>query len=282
MVEWLRYVDTVDRHTVTGELLIHKGFYSPQLDNRRDVLVWLPPGYGRGERRYPVIYMHDGQNLFDEATSNTGEWLVDETMTQLSTEGLEAIIVGLPHMYERRRIEYDPYPPALGESYTAFLVETVKPMIDADFRTLPDAAHTGVGGSSMGGLISLYAFLTRPQVFDLCAAFSTAYWFGAEGLLSTIQEHASGYGRIYLDVGTSEGDVLYGFAPEMRQDPAAADQAYVDGVRRVRDVLLGKGYSLDQNLVYVEDAGARHIESAWAARLPDAFRFLLGDSGRGA
>ncbi|MDX2141154.1 MAG: alpha/beta hydrolase-fold protein, partial [Chloroflexota bacterium] len=235
--------------------------------------------YETSERRYPVIYMHDGQNLFDNATSYAGEWQADETMTALSSEGLAAIIVGLPNAGERRRIEYSPYDYQIsgkpvrgeGDAYIAFLVEIVKPLIDAHFRTRTDAAATGIAGSSMGGLISLYGFLMRPDVFGLCGAFSTAYWFGENKLLETTRERASGHGRIYLDVGTREGDTMTQF----RSAAPDFNTMYRDGVRELRDVLLVRGYVAGQSLMYVEDEGAPHNEAAWARRLPAALRFLL-------
>ena len=156
MTIWESYIASVTRHTVVGDLRVQRGVRSPQLNNARDVLLWLPPSYNESSRHYAVLYMHDAQNLFDEYTSYIGEWRLDETMLALSAEGLEAIVVGLPNMQDMRRVEYNPYPPGRGDDYMRFIVETVKPLIDRDFRTLPDAQHTGIAGSSMGGLISLY------------------------------------------------------------------------------------------------------------------------------
>jgi predicted alpha/beta superfamily hydrolase len=260
-------------------LRVWQALHSPQLGNARDVLVWLPHGYETSSARYPVLYMHDGQNLFDSATSFAGEWQVDETMTLLVNEGLPAIIVGLPNAGERRRNEYSPYDfragaqqvRGEGEQYIRFMVDTVKPLIDDSFRTRTEAAATGILGSSMGGLISLYGFLTRPQVFGLCGAFSTAYWFGDDALLRMIRERASGHGRVYLDVGTREGDTL------ANHRIAAADfnVMYRDGVRLLRDVLREGGYAAGRTMMYVEDQGGLHNETAWAMRLPAALRFLL-------
>jgi predicted alpha/beta superfamily hydrolase len=269
------------QHSVVGDLRVWHDLYSPQLDNQRDVFVWLPPDYEMDTRRYPVIYMHDGLNLFDKSTSYSGEWEVDETMTALSQEGLNAIIVGLPNMKEKRGLEYSPYPfraydgsavIGQGDAYIRFIVETVKPLIDESFRTRPEAAVTGIAGSSMGGLISLYGFLAYPQVFGLCGAFSTAYWFGDNGLLATTHTVARAEGRVYLDVGTREGETLKGWANLSGEQ---ADLAYCEGVGELRDALIAAGYRLGENLMYVEAEGAPHREVAWAARLPDAMRFLL-------
>jgi predicted alpha/beta superfamily hydrolase len=281
MANWLPYIETVEQHTVVGDLRITRDVFSPQLHNERDVYVWLPPSYNTGDRRYRVIYMHDAQNLFDKYASFVGEWEVDEAMTALAAEGLEAIIVALPNNTERR-IEYNPYPQGAapehdgrGDSYLRFLVDTVKPLIDTDFRTLPDAANTGIAGSSMGGLISLYALLTYPDVFSFCGAFSPAYWFGNSGLVRTVSELATGKGRIYMDIGTSEGYIFAGIPDPFTVHTADPDQAYLDGVRALRDGLIARGYQLGGNLHYVEEEGAIHQESAWAKRLPNALRFLL-------
>ncbi|NWF70077.1 MAG: alpha/beta hydrolase [Chloroflexi bacterium] len=282
MTIWESYTAGLERHTVVGELLVQRAFYSPQLDNRRDVLVWLPASYHNSARRYPVLYMHDGQNLFDAHTSFVGEWQVDETLSALQTEGYEAIVVGLPNLNEERVREYNPYPSAeielldgRGDAYLRFIVDTLKPQIDAHFRTQPEHASTGIAGSSMGGLISLYGFLTHPQVFGFCGVFSPAYWFGANGLEGTVQQRASGAGRIYMDVGGKEGHIFETSAPWRPYLPSGGDQAYLDGVRRLRAGLLARGYHEGTSLLYVEDADAIHQEGAWAKRLPDALRFIL-------
>jgi len=150
-------------HTIVGTVRVLDQVYSPELENRRAILVYLPPDYDSSQQRYPVIYMHDGQNLFDQATSYTDEWQVDETMEALSRGGYPAIVVGIPNMGEQRIDEYSPFDdPAhgvgQGHAYLAFIVETLKPLIDQQFRTLPDRLHTGIMGASMGGLISLHAF----------------------------------------------------------------------------------------------------------------------------
>ncbi|MCA9913627.1 MAG: alpha/beta hydrolase [Anaerolineae bacterium] len=280
MADWQRYTELVPRHTVVGDLRIRHDIHSPQLDHQRNVFVWLPASYASSDRRYPVLYMHDGDNLFDALVSYSGEWRVDETMTALSQEGYEAIIVGLPNAGTERASEYDPYPDyagreTKGKNYIRFLVDTIKPMIDAEFRTLPDVSHTGIAGSSMGGLISLYGFLTEPKTFGFCGAFSTAYWFGFSGLVQTIQEHANGHGKIYLDVGTQEGATLDYWMERYRMNIVDTHAEYVRGVRELRDELQKQGYTLGENLRYIEDEGAIHREEAWAKRLPDALRFLL-------
>jgi predicted alpha/beta superfamily hydrolase len=282
MSNWQHYSDLHQPHTVVGDLRVLPEVYSPQLENHRDVLVWLPPSYGSSDRRYPVIYMHDGQNLFDVQTSYSGEWQVDETLTALASESIEAIVVGLPNAGQARSLEYNPYhfaemPDLMGRGadYLLFLVETIKPLVDADFRTQPGATHTAIAGSSMGGLISLYGFLHFPQVFGLCGAFSTAYWFGDRGLAADVRTLATGQGKVYLDVGTREGDIFDGRWSTWKVHSDDPHESYIEGVHELRDGLLVRGYQDDKSLLYVEEADAPHNELAWARRLPSALRFLL-------
>ena len=249
-------------HTVVGDLWVCEGFYSPQLDNRRDVIVYLPPSYGTGTRRYPVIYMHDGQNLFDEVTSFAEEWRVDNTMDALSVVGLEALVVGIFNTGENRLAEYSPFEDAegrggRGDDYLDFIVDTLKPRIDADFRTRPEREHTTITGSSMGGLISLYAFFRRPDVFGNVGVMSPSLWFADRAIFPFVQAAPVIPGKVYLDVGTDEG------------------KRTVADVRRLREMLLWKGYRRHRDLVYVEQPGAGHSEVAWRQRLHFAIDFLL-------
>lgn len=252
-----------EESTIVGTVRVVKDVYSPQLDNTRDLYVYLPPSYdAEPARRYPVIYMHDGQNLFDQATSFAGEWQVDETMQALSWEGIEAIVVGIPNMGSKRCDECSPFCTdrhggGQGDQYLAFIVETVKPLIDAQFRTLGGQAYTGVIGSSMGGLISLYAFFRYPEVFGVVGALSPSLWFASRAIFETAEQAPFGRGKIYLDAGTAEG------------------RAMLRDVRAMRDLLVSKGYRLGHDLLYVEEQGSPHHETAWARRLPDALRFLI-------
>lgn len=237
--------------------------WSPQLANRRDLLVYLPPSYPTSPlRRYPVVYMHDGQNLFDRATSFAGEWGVDETLEAASAEGLEAIVVGIPNLGAERCDEYSPWMDAKagggrGDAYLSFLIDTVKPLIDRDFRTRPERDDTAIVGSSMGGLISLYAFFRHPRTFGSAGAMSPALWFAGGAAFSYLERVSFVPGRIYLDVGTLEG------AGELRD------------VRRLYRLLRRKGYSRGELRLVVE-RGGQHREAAWARRLPGQLRFLLG------
>ncbi len=258
---WVNYVENRELHTITGEVRLKERVYSPQLNNHRDILVYLPPSYAESSRRYPVIYMHDGQNLFDDATSFAGEWGVDEALHDLSQEGLEAIVVGIPNLGRQRVREYNPFDnrkfgTGRGDLYLRFIVETLKPDIDRSFRTLPDRAHTGIVGSSMGGLISLYAFFRYSTVFGFAGALSPAFWIAAQEMTDLIEQAAYLPGKIYLDMGHHEMTRKTGYLPI---------------VPRMAARLKEKGFELR----YVEDEHGRHTEADWRRRLPDALRFLL-------
>jgi predicted alpha/beta superfamily hydrolase len=249
-------------HTVVGNLMTIASLGSPQLGIVRDIRVYLPPSYTAGTARYPVLYMHDGQNLFDEATAYAGDWGVDETMEALAGEGFEAIVVGIPNMGPDRLDEYSPFVDGehgggRGEDYLAFVVHTLKPYIDASFRTLPEREQTGMLGSSLGGLISLYAFFRYPEVFGFAGAMSPAFWFADRAIFPFVEEAETDGGRLYLDIGTAEGEDT------------------LTDTRRMAELLEAKGYQPGDQLRYVEDEGAGHNEAAWAARLRDALIYLL-------
>lgn len=258
VLEWRPYATLHPEHSVVGELLVSSPWHSPQLKNEREVLVYLPPSYREGPARYPVLYMHDAQNLFDRHVGFGGqEWEVDETLTRLSEEDedLEVMVVALAHMDKHRIREYNPFPHSWhgrGDKYLKFLVETVKPQIDREFRTRPEPAYTGILGSSMGGLISLYAFFAYPQVFGLAGAMSPSLWLAHGAIYPYVQKAAVNPGKIYIDNGTHEMSA-----------------------RRMYRLLQEKGYKPDLTLKYVREEGGEHTESAWARRLPEALRFLL-------
>ncbi len=245
-------------HTVVGKLLVDAHAPHPPLGGTRPLYVWLPPSYAtKPNRRYPVIYMHDAQNLFDEALAFGGtEWQVDETLTALAEEGMEAIAVGVSHGEARRVREMNPFGAAnLGESYVACMCNTIKPRIDASFRTLADRDHTAIVGSSMGGHISLFAYFHRPDLFGAAGVLSPSLW-PAHGAISNMVRRAPFVpGRIYLDNGGHE--------------PSA---------RPMAELLRAKGYNNAQ-LRYLYDRSGHHTEADWARRLPDALRFLLGEPG---
>jgi predicted alpha/beta superfamily hydrolase len=272
---WRDFSPLRERHTIVGDLRYHRDFHSEILGNTRNVLVYLPPGYdSEPDARYPVLYMHDGQNLFDAATSFIGvEWNVDETVTRMVEDGevRPLIIVGVENT-SQRAFEYTPVPDRArggggGDLYARFLVEEVKPFIDERYRTMSDAAHTGIMGSSFGGLASIYTAWTHPDIFTRVGAMSTSYGWAGGHILGFVETHDPPPGaRVWIDMGTAEypGDANGDGVPDI-----------IEQHRRLRDALLAKGLTLPGTLGYVEDEGAVHNERAWAARFPRALRHLF-------
>src|SRR6185295_11493127 len=250
-------------HARKGRLVVLPAVHSPELDNRRDVYVYVPAAPARGDTGYPVIYMQDGQNLFDPALSFAGTWGVDEALTWASRRGLDAIVVGIPNTGGARIAEYNPFVEA-GHRYLDFVTHTVKPLVDAQFPTLPNRSHTGIAGSSMGGLISLYAFFRYSESFGFAAALSPSIWFADGALLDLVARASRVPGRLYLDVGMREGQQTVALA------------------RRLRDLLLAKGYEGERDFRWVEDKDGVHHESAWGRRFRQALPFLLREPGGAA
>ena len=259
-------------HTLTGNIRIHKNFHSKFLPNDRDVIVYLPPDYEADrKKRYPVLYLQDGQNLFDGATSFIPgvEWGVDETAEALITSHViePLIIVGIYNTGDHRKNEYtptkDPYLNSGGEAdlYGRLLVEELKPCIDAQYRTLKSPINTGLGGSSLGGLVSLYLGLKYPKVYGKLAIMSPSVWWGENVILQFVQELKSKpKQRIWLDMGTKEGGNA------------------IEGARLLRDALVARGWVLNNDLKYFEAEGAGHSERAWAQRVGPMLKFLFHNS----
>lgn len=235
--------------------------WSPQLRNRRYVDVYVPDSYGDGRRRYPVVYMQDGQNLSDPAIAFGGNtWRLDEGLPWLRDRGIEAIVVGV-HNTPQRLAEYSPFAdPRHGggdaDRYARFLIDTLKPRVDEDFQTRRDRESTVIAGSSMGGLFSLFAFFRRPSAFGRAAIMSPSIWFGGRRILDYVAAARHTRGRIYLDVGTAEG------------------RGTLHDVRLLARLLREKGYAAG-TLKVVVARGGRHSEGDWALRFPSALDYLL-------
>jgi predicted alpha/beta superfamily hydrolase len=267
---------------VTGTVVRYAGMPSTHVA-RRNVDVWLPPSYDRDSaKRYPVLYMHDGQNLFDPATSyGNVDWAVDEAMTRLIDQGAvrEAIVVGVWNTNKRRE-EYMPQRAVQGkvhfnvpgaddlnpedvisDRYLAFLVKELKPFIDATYRTLPGPADTLVMGSSMGGLISQYAMSKYPDVFGGAGCVST-HWPAGNGIaLDDFAAHLPDPAthKYWFDYGTATLDALY--------------EPYQ---QRADEILRKAGYVEGQNWITRKFDGAEHSEKAWRLRVDQPLVFLLG------
>jgi predicted alpha/beta superfamily hydrolase len=233
--------------------------WSPQLRNRRNVDIYLPAAYSEGRDRYPLLYMQDGQNLADPATAFAGTWRLPKVLADLAQGGLPVIVVGIYHAGRERIVEYGPYPdrrygPGRGDRYLKFLTSTLKPRIDRRFRTERARERTAILGSSMGGLISLYALFTHARVFGAAGAMSPALWYGDRRILDAKPPRS---GRIYLDMGTEESAVA------------------LRDARLMADRLERIGYRPDGSLMWVEVPGGRHTEGDWSRRLGRAISFLL-------
>ncbi|AMM53017.1 hypothetical protein TH61_16500 [Rufibacter sp. DG15C] len=253
--------DKVHTASANVKVLSHE-FWMPQLNRSRRVWIYLPPDYATSGKKYPVLYMHDGQNLFDAFYGFSGEWGIDESMDKLFMEkGLSAIIVAPDNGGDQRMNEYtawknDKYGGGQGEAYVDFLAQTLKPYIDAHYRTKPEKKYTGVAGSSMGGLISLYAVMKHPQVFGKAGVFSPAFWVSPEMYDYVSKNKVPKDVKIVLLAGEKEGKDM---VPDMA---------------RMRDLLLQKGLK-KKNLQYEVHADGEHKESFWQREFPDAFTWLF-------
>jgi predicted alpha/beta superfamily hydrolase len=250
--------------------------WSPQLRNRRDVDVYLPSSYGSGRQRYPVVYMQDGQNLSDPRTAFSGTWELEATLDRLGRRGIEPIVVGIHNAGDARLREYSPFPDrdhggGEGDAYLGWIVATLKPRIDRSFRTDRRRDATVMFGSSMGGLISLYAYFRHPSVFGRAGAMSPSIWFGQGRILDDIARRKTPRGRVYVDVGTFEG------VTTLRDARKLGRLLVKKGFHRRRTAGTPgpRGESSAPVLRYVEDPGGRHQEGDWARRLEEALEFLL-------
>jgi len=258
-----------------GGLRLHQ-FTSRMLRNTRTLRVWLPPRYDAPEnssRRYPVFYLNDGQNLFDPATAFGGvDWQVDETADRLIRQQVitPAIFVGIDNTREERIKEYIPYrtanPPLLrprGSKYPDFLIHEVMPFIEERYRVAKGPENTALGGSSLGGLISLYVALVRPGVFGRLLLESPSLWVAQRKILRDARGFRAWPDRVYLAVGTREVG---------RDDK---DRQTVENVRALARMMQQSG--LDERRLHLKvDEGATHSEAAWGGRFPEALAFLFG------
>jgi len=248
------------KHTASANVhIIDEKFHIPQLGRQRRVWIYLPADYTSSAKKYPVIYMHDGQNLFDEYTSGYGEWGVDEIMDKMAQKD-QCIIVGVDHGGQYRISEYDPYDTKYGkgqgDAYVDFLAKNLKPYIDAHYRTRKDAPHTTVAGSSMGGLISLYALLKYPDIFGNAGVFSPAFWLSPDLFAYAEKAKLEKYSRMYFVCGDAESDSM------------------VSDMKKMVDVIRTKGVS-EQNTPEVVAKGAKHNEKQWNGDFPVFYSWLV-------
>jgi predicted alpha/beta superfamily hydrolase len=260
------------QHTLVGDIRYLRAVSSKFLPRKRDVIVWLPPGYDENpKRRYPVFYMHDGQNLMDVATAFSGaEWRVDEAASQLVQAGeVEPLIIVGVYNTEDRFDEYtqvkdtgefSEFGGGNADAYGRFLVEELKPMIDRTFRTKPEPESTGLGGSSLGGLVTMHLGIKYPQVFRRLAVVSPSVFWAKKDIVARVKALKKKQpSKIWVDIGTEE---------------SKGSQETVEDARLLRDTLVAEGWKLDKDLKYLEVVGAVHAEAAWAERIDDILKYL--------
>jgi predicted alpha/beta superfamily hydrolase len=251
------------QHTASGNVtIISNDFLMPQLSRSRRIWLYLPPGYATGSRRYPVLYMHDGQNLFDEVTAPFGEWGVDECFDSLFSKGaVPCIVVGIDNGNDKRMAEYNPYSfrnfgNGEGDKYVDFLVQTLKPYIDKNYRTLAAKENTFIAGSSMGGLISTYAVLKYPAVFGGAGIFSPAYWTAPalDNYIDSLPGKITA--RLFFYAGEQESKEM---VPDME---------------RIADKLALRS---DYFIYSVVDAEGKHNEGTWRKWLPVFYQWMYNN-----
>jgi predicted alpha/beta superfamily hydrolase len=259
------YTDKALKHTASSNVkIIDTAFYIPQLKRNRKVWIYLPENYSVSKSRYPVIYMQDGQNVFDEATSFAGEWGVDEFLD--TTVLKKSIVVVVDNGADKRMNEYSPYnfslhPDSLknrkgeGQQYVEFLVKTIKPFIDKKYRTLKESKHTFIAGASMGGLISLYAAIKYPKVFGGAGIFSPSVWICKADILKLITSAGGKVkSKIYFYCGKLESRDM---VPDML---AVFQELAVISKSKMTTVIRDDG---------------KHNESTWRKEFPLFYKWIM-------
>ena len=254
------------QHTTTSNVkVLSENFTIPQFNTTRKIWIYLPPDYEVSKKKYPVIYMHDGQNLFDDFTSFSGEWSVDETLNDIYKEtGQSAIVVGIDNGGDKRLAEYSPWNNAKykttgeGDLYVEFLAKTLKPYIDKTYRTQKQSSKTIIMGSSMGGLISFYASAKYPNVFGKAGIFSPAFWFVSKDLKKYLNLNKNNLktSKFYFVAGKNEDETM---APEIET---------VDKLLRQKSVP-------EKNIIVKIDEDGTHSESYWKRELKASLIWLL-------
>ncbi len=239
--------------------ILDSAFYIPQLNRHRRVWIYLPESYASSRKKYPVLYMHDGQNLFDNATAPYGEWGVDEALDTLGKDHGETIVIGVDHGAEKRINEYSPfdikkYGKGDGDAYTDFLVQTLMPYINKNYRTKKSAKYTAIAGSSMGGLISFYAMLKYPKKFGRAGIFSPAFWIVPQLKEYASQRSSKLKGRIYFYAGSMENETM---VPDMLQ---------------VFEILSRRSKARMETVVRAE---GKHNEQTWRQEFPLFYKWMM-------
>lgn len=270
-LSWREVLTDYKKHTITGDVRIIEEFLIPQLQTVRRIWIYLPRSYNEGVRRYPVLYMQDGQNVFNQATSWGTEWGVDEMLEQMTIDEptLETIVVAIDNGGDQRNNEYNFTINAeygfggKGEAYAAFLAETLKPYIDSHYRTMPGPEHTMISGSSFGAYISLYTAIRYPAQFNRVGGISFVMWQDSGAIIRLIQQSViSPTLRIYLSIGELETD-----------NPDFNKIAY-EHTELVRQTLIRAGVA-DSRIRLDFIPGGTHHESTWGPLFAKAHRWLI-------
>lgn len=246
--------------------IMDEHFFMPQLNRDRRIWIYYPPDYETSGKNYPVLYMQDGQNLFDQSTAFSGEWEVDETLNELFEQGYEVpIVIGIDNGGTFRIDEYTPwanqtYGGGDGNEYMQFIIETLKPYIDANFRTLSGRENTGIMGSSLGGLISHFGALQYPEIFGIAGLFSPSYWFSDSVWSFTASAQTGSWQRIYQMCGSAEGSNTEA------------------NMLRMSDSLVSGGLPAS-NIKNTVIPGGQHNEALWRKQFKSAYVWLFaGDA----
>jgi predicted alpha/beta superfamily hydrolase len=239
--------------------ILDSAFLLPQLSRVRRVSIYLPSTYNSSQKKYPVLYMQDGQNVFDDSTSFAGEWGVDETLDSISRHSKEIIVVAIDHAGTKRINEYCPYDmekygKGEGKLYVDFLVKTLKPFIDKHYRTKKDKQNTFIAGSSMGGLISLYAVLKYPETFGGAGVFSPAFWIGPKIFEDINKKGQLVNSKIYFYCGGLENETMQ---PDM-------ERAFEE-MRKVSK----------SNMACIIRPDGKHTEWVWREEFPLFYLWLM-------
>ncbi len=249
------------KHTASANVhVMDTAFFIPQLNRTRRIWLYLPPDYSSSKKMYPVLYMHDGQNLFDDVTSYSGEWGVDEYLDSICKEAKkEVIVVGINNSLSKRMIEYNPWEfqnfgKGEGDKYVDFLVKNLKPYIDKNYRTLPGKKNTFIAGSSMGGLISLYAALKYPTVFEGAGIFSPAFWTASGIDSAVVSKSKKMNSKLFFYAGGKEGDAM---VPDMKR---IEKEIKPHSVSPIKEII---------------DPEAKHNEAAWRKYFPAFYEWVV-------
>ncbi len=270
---WSHLFDAKEVSTASKNVsIISETFNIPQLNRKRRVWIYLPPDYNTSKQDYPVVYMHDGQNIFDAKTSGYGEWNVDETLDKLFKDNLKLIVVGVDNGTSKRLDEYSPwvnnkYGGGEGEAYVNFIVNTLKPYIDTNYNTKKDRNNTAIFGSSMGGLISHYAALKHPTVFGKVGVYSPAFWFAPEVKAFTKQHANLQNTKMYFLAGGKEGEKA-GY-DEISQT--------VTDMNSIISILKNNGFP-EKNIQSKVVPEGKHNEALWSNNFEEAITWLFEDA----